>query len=92
MKRPGRAPEEAVAPAETSGIAPGRSLGPQKVYYSTREIAELYSVGVEYLKKLRHTQKGPPYHKLGDKTILYDIRQFQEWFEAHLQLVEPAAA
>ncbi len=67
-------------------------MGPEKIYYTTREISELYSVSVEYLKKQRHIKQGPPYVKLGDKTILYDIRQFDEWFTANAKVVEPEPA
>jgi hypothetical protein len=60
----------------------------EKLYYNTREVAALYGLTVSHLKQLRHTKQGPPCSRLGEKKIVYDIRQFDVWFHAQLTPIE----
>jgi hypothetical protein len=54
----------------------------------TKELARLYGLTPEYMRRLRHLRQGPPYLRRG-KIVLYELPVFDDWFWRDCKSVEP---
>ena len=59
-----------------------------KEFFTTKEISQMYQVKESYLRKLRHTQKGPRYYLFG-RQVKYKTVDVDIWFKQAIQVVEP---
>jgi hypothetical protein len=56
--------------------------------YSTTEIAEMFGITDEYLRKLRSLRAGPVYSRIG-RMIRYRIADVEHWLEIAAEIVTP---
>jgi len=51
----------------------------KSTYFTTEEVAEYFKIGVSTVEQLRIKGGGPPYRRLGKKTIRYHIDDLKEY-------------
>lgn len=56
--------------------------------WTTEQTAAFLNTSPDYLKKLRHQRKGPPYFKNG-RAVRYHPQQVARWLRAHQRGIEP---
>lgn len=47
------------------------------------EVADIIGVDPQLLADWRHRKVGPPFLKLGHRTVRYDAKAVERWFRAH---------
>lgn len=57
-------------------------------WWTPEQCAEYLATTTDYLKKLRHQRKGPPYFKDG-RLIRYHAAQVQRWMRGKQYGIEP---
>jgi hypothetical protein len=49
--------------------------------FTPHEVAELYKVTVDQLRRWRHLKLGPPYRKLNQRVVRYPAKSTREFFD-----------
>jgi predicted DNA-binding transcriptional regulator AlpA len=59
----------------------GRNLSNPDIYLTEAEFAQRYHIGRRTVQRWRGTGEGPPWVRLGQRRILYRLRDCEQWAE-----------
>jgi predicted DNA-binding transcriptional regulator AlpA len=60
------------------------ALGPASDFLRTDEAAKVLTVSAGTLAQWRRTNQGPPYFRLGPRTIVYQRADLEDWLKAQI--------
>jgi predicted DNA-binding transcriptional regulator AlpA len=64
----------------------------EKLYYTTEEVALMFGLTPDYLRRLRSRQAGPVYSRIGGRMIRYRKADVEQWIETATVEVRPKRA
>ena len=64
----------------------------EKLYYTTEEVALMFGLTSDYLRRLRSRQAGPVYSRIGGRMIRYRLADVQRWIDTAAVEVMPKRA
>jgi len=64
----------------------------EKLYYTTEEVALMFGLTSDYLRRLRSRQAGPVYSRIGGRMIRYRKADVQRWIDTAAVEVMPKRA
>jgi hypothetical protein len=59
-----------------------QAASPSKEYGNSAETSFNFGIGMDKLKQLRLSGKGPEFRVVGHRTIIYDWKKFQAWLSS----------